>query len=61
MNKKTILVPKKERLLSPEAYLLDLKLHRDIISDAVFIPPKVGSKGFGSFRVRYDTPILFSV
>lgn len=61
MNKKTILVPKKECLLSPEAYLLDLKLHRDIISDVVFIPPKVGGKDFGMFRVRYDIPILFSV
>lgn len=57
-TKTPILLPKKERLLSAEAYLLDIKQHQDIIKEVQFVPPKLGKKGFGSFRVSYDTPVL---
>lgn len=57
-SKTLVLTPTKERILKPEAYLADIKLHQDVIKRVEFIPPKLGSKGFGSFRVQYDTPVL---
>lgn len=60
-SKALVLIPKKERTLKPEAYLADIRHHQDVIKDVQFIPPKLGSKGFGSFRVQYDTPVLVGV
>lgn len=51
-------MPKKERTLTPAAYLVDIKHRKDLINNVQFIPPKLGSKGFGSFRVQYDTFVL---
>ncbi|WII95961.1 hypothetical protein LU276_03875 [Moraxella haemolytica] len=56
--KKTVLIPKKERLLDAKTYLAEIQCRQDIIDDVQFIPPKLGSKGFGSFRVSYSTPVL---
>lgn len=53
-----VLVPTKERRLTPREYLKEVQSHADIIVDADFVPPKIGSKGFGFFNVRYSTPVL---
>ncbi|MPW66523.1 hypothetical protein [Moraxella catarrhalis] len=57
-SKTKVLIPKKERLLTAQAYLLDIEQRQDIIKEVEFVPPKLGKAGFGSFRVRYDTPVL---
>lgn len=53
-----ILVPTKKRTLSASQYLDDIKQRADVISQVSFIPPKIGSQGFGKFCVEYDMPIL---
>lgn len=58
-SKTKVLIPKKEHLLTAQAYLLDIEQRQDIIKEVEFVPPKLGEAGFGSFRVRYDTPICF--
>lgn len=57
-SKKPILVPKRERLVCAQSYLQEINTHQDNIKEVEFAPPKLGSRGFGSFRVRYDTPVL---
>lgn len=59
-SKTPILVPKRERIVSAQNYLQEIATHQDNIKEVAFIPPKLGSRGFGSFRVRYDTPVLFA-
>lgn len=58
--KNPILIPKRERIVSARSYLQEIATHQDNIKEVVFVPPKLGSRGFGSFRVRYDTPVLFA-
>lgn len=58
-SKNPILIPKRERLISAENYLQEVATHQDNIKEVEFVPPKLGSRSFGSFRVRYDTPVLF--
>lgn len=53
-----VLTPKQQRTLTAQQYLQDVKRHQANIKDVEFIPPKIGSTHFGSFRVRYHTPIL---
>lgn len=60
-SKNPILIPKRERLVSAESYLQEIATRQDIIKEVEFVPPKLGSKGFGSFRVHYDTPVLVGV
>ena len=56
--KTKVLLPKRASLTA-QAYLLDIEQRQDIIKEVEFVPPKLGEAGFGSFRVRYDTPICF--
>ncbi|MCP1659316.1 hypothetical protein [Neisseria perflava] len=46
----------RERVLKPSAYLAEMKNDRGgNIEKVEFIPPKIGQRGFGKFRVRYKT------
>lgn len=58
ISSKKILTPKRQRVLSAQQYLQDVQLQRNNIKDVEFIPPKIGSNRFGSFRVRYHVAIL---
>ncbi|MFD1244786.1 hypothetical protein [Paralysiella testudinis] len=57
---KTVLIPLRERHLSAQEYLREAEkdTKRNNIEAVQFIPPKLGKPGFGSFRVRYKTPML---
>lgn len=58
MNK--ILIPKQERFMSPQEYLAEVakERQRKNIEQVVFEPPKIGTPGYGRFRVKYRTPVL---
>lgn len=51
---------KSERLVSPKELLNELK-DSDNLKSIDFIPPKIGSKGFGKFKVSYNTPVLINL
>lgn len=59
-SKSTVLVPKRERVLTPSEYLQDVEIHGHNIVDTQYLPPKIGSSSYGKFRVIYDTPLLVS-
>ncbi len=46
-----------QEILSPKDYLELLASDKDRVEKASIIPPKVGSKGFGTIQVFYKTPI----
>lgn len=52
--------PTKQRYLSAQEYLKDMKLNRHCnnIEQVRFIPPQIGKPGFGKFLVKYKMPIL---
>ena len=54
------LVPIREQLLDPDEYLHALPnlRHNDHIDHVDFIPPRIGTRGDGAFRVRYKSPVL---
>jgi len=54
------LVPIREQLLDPDEYLHALPnlRHNDNIDHVDFIPPRIGKRGYGKFRVRYKSPVL---
>ena len=58
--KNTILTPTKTRKLSPKQYLAEVKksIASNNIDSVTFIPPKLGSSGYGSFQVTYKIPVL---
>ncbi|MGC7560887.1 hypothetical protein [Pasteurella sp. PK-2025] len=62
MMKNTVLTPIKTRKLSPKQYLAEVKRNSvsNNIDHVTFIPPKLGSKGYGSFQVTYKMPVLVS-
>lgn len=46
----------RERLLKASDYLAEIQNGRTgNIEKVEFIPPKIGQRGFGKFRVRYKT------
>ncbi|TYG33560.1 hypothetical protein FW755_11595 [Lonepinella koalarum] len=55
-----IMTPVKQRYLSPQAYVKDMKNNQqaDNIEQVQFIPPQIGQGGFGKFLVKYKMPIL---
>ena len=57
MSKSKFYEVKSERLVSPRELLDELK-DSDNLKSIDFIPPKIGSKGFGKFKVSYNTPVL---
>jgi hypothetical protein len=48
----------KREMLSPKAFLEINKTNQGSIKSASFVPPRIGSKGFGGFDVEYRTPKL---
>ncbi|MCI7718769.1 hypothetical protein HZ320_01010 [[Pasteurella] aerogenes] len=52
--------PTKQRYLSPQEYLKDLKFNEKCnnIEQVKFIPPQIGKPGFGKFLVKYKMPVL---
>lgn len=57
-SKNPVLIPRRERLVSAEVYLQEMSTHKDFITEVQFMPPRLGEKGFGSFRVSYSSPVL---
>ncbi|ARU66145.1 hypothetical protein FWK45_01990 [Histophilus somni] len=57
---KTFKTPTKQRYLSPQEYLKDVKRnqHLNNIEQVQFIPPQIGKPGFGKFLVKYKIPVL---
>ncbi|MBN6068868.1 hypothetical protein HYE54_12455 [Aggregatibacter actinomycetemcomitans] len=57
---KTFKTPTKQRYLSPQEYLKDVKLNQQCnnIEQVKFIPPQIGKPGFGKFLVKYKMPVL---
>lgn len=46
------MIPVKERTVSANLYLELMKTRPENIQTAEFIPPKLGQKGYGKFKVR---------
>lgn len=63
MNKEPFVIdvrPVRSEIISPKE-LLDLsKKSPGLIERAEFVPPRMGSRDFGRFRVRYSRPRLRS-
>ncbi len=55
------MLPVKEKIVTPQAYLREVSRGRDNIEKVEFIPPVVGKRGFGRFRIRYKIPVLVDV
>lgn len=57
---KTFKTPTKQRYLSPQEYLKDMRFNQQCnnIDQVQFIPPQIGKPGFGKFLVKYKTPVL---
>ena len=50
-------VPVESEVLSPKAFLRLVKENPTMVKSSQVVPPKAGSRGFGSFVVRYSRPI----
>lgn len=57
---KEVKTPTKQRYLSAQDYLKDIRLnrHNNNIEQVQFIPPQIGKRGFGKFLVKYKIPVL---
>ncbi|QMV65190.1 hypothetical protein VUJ49_09085 [Pseudomonas berkeleyensis] len=44
------------RQMSPEQYLEFTESHSDEVKNVRFVPPRIGSEGFGVFEVETRTP-----
>jgi len=55
---KVVLVPITKEIISTRDYLEISKNDPAAIKTATFVPPKIGSSGFGSFNVEYKNPKL---
>lgn len=53
-----VLVPKRVERLSPGDFVVLVDEQRSNIASSRFVAPRIGSKGFGSFEVRYKVPVL---
>mgnify|MGYP000907144754 CR=1 FL=1 len=55
------LIPHKERTTDAQGYLAEIEKDRKHgnIESVRFIPPVIGGQGFGHFKIRYKTPVLF--
>lgn len=60
MTKIPLLIPKTVRNLSVKEYLKETKHAHSAnnIERVAFVPPRIGSSGYGSFQVTYKTPKL---
>lgn len=63
MIKAQLLTPKKFHNVSAKEYLKETKNPKvaDNIENVVFIPPEIGSNGYGTFQITYKTPQLCPV
>ena len=63
MTKTQLIIHKKVRNVSAKQYLNEAKKSAvsNNIQDVTFIPPKIGSGGYGSFKITYKTPQLCPV
>lgn len=52
------LTPIKEETLTSKEFLRLSQESPHLITRSRFVPPVIGKKDFGSFRVRYAVPIL---
>mgnify|MGYP000862013814 FL=1 len=57
---KTFKIPTKQRYLSAQEYLKDIKRnqHCNNIEQVQFIPPQIGKPGFGKFLVKHKIPVI---
>lgn len=57
---KTFKTPTKQRYLSAQEYLKDVRLNQQCnnIEQVQFIPPQIGKPGFGKFLVKYKMPVF---
>ncbi|MDY2947058.1 MAG: hypothetical protein SOS93_04385 [Mannheimia varigena] len=60
MTKTRLLVPRKTRNVSAKQYLNEAKKAsvNNNIQSVTFVPPTIGSSGYGSFQITYKTPQL---
>ncbi len=60
MTKTQLLVPRKTRNVSAKQYLNEAKKAsvNNNIQSVTFLPPVIGSSGYGSFQITYKTPQL---
>ena len=56
-----VYIPKTEEKLSAHAFVKMLKTDADNVKNVRFVYPTIGKKGFGYFKVRYNTPVLRKV
>ena len=47
------LKPSKHRMVSPQELIALVDARREKIESTRFVPPKLGEKGFGRFRVEF--------
>ena len=58
MDKNTVYVPTFSEMLSAKDYQKELITNRENIAEVKFIPPKIGKRGFGAFKVSCRTAVL---
>ncbi len=49
--------PEKEEVISPKEYLNLTREQKAEIEDIQIVPPRIGSRGFGLFRVTRKFPV----
>lgn len=61
MTKTLLLTPKKVRNVSAQEFLNEAKKStvNNNIESIQFVPPRIGSSGYGSFQIKYKMPTLF--
>ena len=60
MTKTLLLTPKKVRNVSAQEFLNEAKKStvNNNIESIQFVPPSIGSSGYGSFQIKYKMPTL---
>lgn len=51
-------IPKSSESFSARGFQKIVQTERDNIASVQFVPPKIGKKGYGSFRVEYRNAVL---
>ncbi|CAM4041642.1 Uncharacterised protein [Enterobacter cloacae] len=60
-NFNRVLEPMYERVVSADQVATLNKSQIDNIEKIQFTPPKIGGSDFGTFKIRYKTPVLCEV
>jgi len=53
-----VLLPVRVERLAPNKFIETIERNKGNIERTRFIPPVIGSRGFGTFEVRYRTSVL---